>query len=58
MKKIKTTDYDFDHEVWSTEISKEAKNFIEKFLHYDPDKRMLIDEALEHKWLKDVRMSS
>ena len=46
MKKIKTTDYDFDHEVWSNEISKEAKSFIEKFLHYDPDKRMSIDEAL------------
>ena len=56
VKKIKTTDYDFEDEIWDNEISKDAQEFIEKLLHYDPEKRMLIDEALEHNWLKDVNI--
>ena len=56
VKKIKTTDYDFEDEIWDNEISKDAQEFIERLLHYDPEKRLLIDEAIEHKWLKDVNI--
>ena len=41
----------FPPEIWKT-ISKEAKSFVENLLDKNPDKRMNIKEALEHKWIQ------
>jgi mitogen-activated protein kinase 1/3 len=36
------------------EASEEAKDFIKKILTYDPDKRMTVNEALEHPFLSEL----
>ena len=41
----------FPPKIWKT-ISKEAKSFVENLLDKNPDKRMNIKEALEHKWIQ------
>ena len=41
----------FPSEIWNN-ISKEAKSFIENLLDKNPDNRMDIKEALEHKWIR------
>jgi calcium/calmodulin-dependent protein kinase I len=45
--------YSFDDLSWD-DISLEAKDFICKLLLVDPLKRMTIEEALVHPWLKRV----
>lgn len=44
--------YDFPYDYWSN-ISKEAVDLIKKLMCTDPDKRITLNEVLEHKWLKD-----
>ena len=41
----------FKPKIWN-KLSKEAKNFVEKLLVKNPEKRMNIDEVLEHAWIK------
>jgi calcium/calmodulin-dependent protein kinase I len=50
-ERIMAADYDFPEEYWD-EVSEDAKDFIEQLLVVNPQKRLTIDEALKHKWLK------
>ncbi|XP_033116214.1 twitchin-like [Anneissia japonica] len=50
--KISSCRWQFDKEAFKP-ISDEAKDFIERLLIKDKDKRMAAHEALEHPWLKD-----
>ena len=38
-------------------MSKEAKDLITKLLQVDPEKRLSIEEALNHEWIKKKYMS-
>ncbi|XP_064465871.1 myosin light chain kinase, smooth muscle-like [Ornithodoros turicata] len=46
-------DYDFDDEVFE-KISDTAKDFIQKLLIKNPQKRLSAQHCLEHEWLKKV----
>lgn len=50
-EKIKTADYEFNPECWST-VSAEAMDLIEKLLKVDASERPTVDEALIHPWLE------
>ena len=52
-KKIKTTDYGFNQPIWS-QISNEAKDFIEKLIDPDLDTRMTVEQALSHEWIAGI----
>lgn len=52
-KKISTTDYRFDQPIWKT-ISKDAINFITSLIEPNLNRRLTVEQALSHKWLKDV----
>jgi calcium-dependent protein kinase len=52
--KIKCCDYDFEERLWK-DISKEAQDFISKFLNPDPKRRMTPEQALLHKWIIKVK---
>jgi calcium-dependent protein kinase len=45
--------FDFDGEEWD-EISKEAKDLIKKLI-CKPEKRLTANEALQHKWMKNMK---
>merc|ERR1712063_96308 len=47
---IMKADYDYPEDYWD-EISDTAKNFIDRLLVVEPDKRMTTKQALEHPWL-------
>lgn len=51
-QQIIKAEYDFDDIIWSG-ISDSAKNLINSMLQLDPSKRISIDEALEHPWIKN-----
>ena len=53
-KKIQTTDYDFQGEVWEYEVSDSAQKFIERLIEPSLKKRMTVEEALQHQWLVDA----
>ena len=48
-KKTVTEPPPYKGNIWK-KISKEAKNFVERLLEKDPEKRMNIKEALRHEW--------
>ncbi|EIE77846.1 hypothetical protein G6F46_002832 [Rhizopus delemar] len=50
MNAIMNADYSFDDPCWDG-ISQEAKQFIERCLTIDVEKRITAHEALEHEWL-------
>jgi len=41
-------------EEWA-EVSEDAKDFINRLVTYDPNKRMTAVEALQHKWLSKIK---
>lgn len=43
-------DYDYPEDYWD-EISDTAKNFIDRLLVVEPEKRMTTTQALAHPWL-------
>ena len=49
---IKTGSYEFLDEFWS-DVSENAKDLIRKLLCVDPEKRISLDDALEHDWIKN-----
>jgi len=49
-RNILTGNYGYEADVWKN-VSKDAKNWINNLLEYNPKKRMTPNEALEHKWL-------
>ena len=49
--KILTCDYEFDEEIWE-DVSEEAKDFIQKLLEPNREKRMKPEEAIKHKWIQ------
>lgn len=49
-EKIKNVDYNFDAPVWKS-ISSEAKDFIQRLLVREPEKRATPDELLQHPWI-------
>lgn len=50
-------DFDFDDEAFD-EISKEARDFIEKCLHKNMRKRLTVSQCIEHKWLAHSERNS
>lgn len=42
-------------DLFEKEVSEESIDFIQECLHFDPDKRMTIDEALQHDFLNEMR---
>lgn len=54
IEKIKKGDYDFPKEEWSS-VSSEAKDFVQKLLTLDPEKRLSATEALKHPWIMKRR---
>nr|CAD7197343.1 unnamed protein product [Timema douglasi] len=44
--------YSFNKKPW-TKVSDDAKNLIQKMMTLDPEKRLSINEVLNHQWLKD-----
>eukprot|EP00056_Hartaetosiga_gracilis_P008254 m.117794 g.117794 ORF g.117794 m.117794 type:complete len:508 (+) comp12881_c0_seq4:2-1525(+) len=51
-KQIIEGDYDMPDEYWGL-ISDEAKDLVRKLILVDPKKRLSVDEALEHPFMKD-----
>jgi calcium/calmodulin-dependent protein kinase I len=49
-EQIMEANFDYPEEYWNT-VSKEAKDFINKLLVVDSDKRMSAGDALKHPWL-------
>ena len=47
-----SADYDYPEDYW-TDVSAEAKSFIDALLVVEPAKRMTTKQALEHVWLKN-----
>jgi calcium-dependent protein kinase len=52
-RKIKLCDYEFHNPEWS-EISDEAKQFIQGLLQPNPQLRMTPEQALSHQWIKST----
>lgn len=50
-KRVLQQKLEFDPDEWS-EVSKEAKDLLEKMLQKDPSKRISAVEALKHKWFE------
>ncbi|KAI6654923.1 calcium/calmodulin-dependent protein kinase type II delta chain isoform X16 [Oopsacas minuta] len=55
-KQIKEGRYDFPRPEWDT-VSKSAKDLIMKMLIVDPIKRITIDDALHHPWVRGKEAS-
>ena len=53
-RKIVNAEYEFHAENWA-EVSEEAKDLIRGLLTLDPRKRLTVDQALEHPWLRKSR---
>ncbi|OZJ02755.1 hypothetical protein BZG36_03343 [Bifiguratus adelaidae] len=53
VRNILEAKYSYDPQYWS-DISKHARNFIDKLLTVDPTARMTAHQALEHPWLASV----
>jgi len=56
-EQIMDANFDYPADYWS-DISSEAKDFINKLLVVDVAKRMTADEALKHPWLVGKSLSS
>ena len=54
--KILNCDYNFDDEIFDN-ISDDAKNLIKKCLIYDPEKRITVSEALQHKFFNELKQT-
>ena len=55
-KKILSCDYNFDPKKFAN-VSEDAKNLIKKCLIADPEKRITVVEALQHKFFNDLKVS-
>jgi len=53
-KKIVNASYNFHDEHWSG-VSEEAKDLVRKLLVIDPTRRLAVDQALSHPWLRRAR---
>ncbi|XP_074603261.1 MAP kinase-activated protein kinase 2 [Brevipalpus obovatus] len=49
-KRIRAGEYDFPEEEWKN-VSSDAKDLIKKLLKTDPNKRLTINEVMQHKWI-------
>nr|CAD7442478.1 unnamed protein product [Timema bartmani] len=47
--------YSFNQKPW-TKVSEDAKNLIQKMMTLDPEKRLSINQVLNHQWLKDKNL--
>ncbi|KAI8081740.1 kinase-like domain-containing protein [Halteromyces radiatus] len=57
MNAIIRADYTFDEEYW-VGVSDDAKDFIQRCLTIDMEKRMTVHEALEHPWLVSTQLET
>lgn len=57
MKKVKIGKYTFANDQFKT-VSAQAKDFIDKLLTYDPEKRPSAEQMLQHPWLTDMLKST
>lgn len=48
--KIRRCDWDFDDAVWE-EVSKPAKDLIQRLIVKDPTKRLTVEQILRHPWM-------
>jgi len=53
-RKIVTATYNFHDENWNG-VSEEAKDLVRQLLVIDPAKRLTVDQALSHPWLRKAR---
>jgi calcium-dependent protein kinase len=53
IKKIKSGIFEFEYDDWSL-ISMEAKDLIKHFLIVDPEKRITIEQAMQHPWIRGL----
>ncbi|CAO3619731.1 unnamed protein product [Cunninghamella echinulata] len=51
---IMSGNYEFDEEYWG-EISDTAKEFVDRLLTFDPEKRITAKDALQHHWITNVQ---
>ena len=49
---IKRGEYEMKEEVWN-DISNEAKGLINKILVVDPEKRLSLEECMNHSWFEE-----
>ena len=52
-ERIRSADYAFNGPNWQNSISHNAKDFIRKLLVLNVDKRMSLEEAINHPWMSD-----
>jgi calcium-dependent protein kinase len=57
MKKVKIGKYTFANDQFKN-VSAQAKDFIDKLLTYDPEKRPSAEAMLQHPWLQDMLKSA
>jgi serine/threonine protein kinase len=53
-RKIANAEYEFHPENWA-EVSEEAKDLVRGLLTVDPKRRLTVDQALNHPWLRKAR---
>ena len=54
MEKIEIGSYNFKNKIWAC-VSDEAKDFISYLLTYDNNKRQTAKQALQNKWITNIR---
>jgi len=50
-RRIKECTYEFDEEYWG-EVSSEARDLIQQLLVLDTSKRLTVNQALDHAWVR------
>jgi len=57
ISRVEKTDLSFDPPFWS-KISEEAKDFVQRCLHGNAAKRLTVQQALQHPWIRQLADTS